>query len=69
MSVRVAVDRHLCEANGVCVGMAPDVFDLTDGGDLVVLVDDIDPHRRQELAEVVGSCPRSALTLHDTALT
>jgi ferredoxin len=64
--VRVAVDTHLCEANGVCVGMAPDVFDLTDDDELVILVDDIDPQRRQELSEVVASCPRSALTLHDT---
>ena len=28
--MRVVVDRDLCEANGVCAGLAPDVFDLDD---------------------------------------
>ncbi len=28
--MRVVVDRDLCEANGVCAGLAPEVFDLDD---------------------------------------
>jgi ferredoxin len=63
--VRVSVDKALCEANAVCVGMAPDVFDLSAEDELLILVEDIPQQRRQELLEVVGSCPRAALTLVD----
>jgi ferredoxin len=63
--VRVSVDKALCEANAVCVGMAPDVFDLGAEDELLILVEDIPQQRRQELLEVVGSCPRAALTLVD----
>lgn len=45
--------------------MAPDVFDLSAHDELLVLVEDIPQHRRQELLEVVGSCPRAALRLVD----
>lgn len=34
MEVRVDLDR--CEANGVCVGIAPDIFDLDDNEELVI---------------------------------
>ena len=35
--MRVEVDRDLCEANGVCAGLAPEVFDL-DGEDYLHIV-------------------------------
>jgi ferredoxin len=63
--MRIDVDYELCEANGVCVGMAPDVFELDSQEHLVVLTDDIPAQRRRELTEIVGSCPRSALILAD----
>ena len=37
--MRVAVDRDLCEANGVCAGLAPEVFDLDDEDYLHILDD------------------------------
>ena len=63
--MRINIDYELCEANGVCVGMVPDVFDLDDADNLILLIGDISPERRQELSEVAGSCPRSALSLTD----
>lgn len=35
MDVEVDFDR--CEANGVCVGIAPEVFDLNDDDELIVV--------------------------------
>ena len=35
--MRVAVDRDRCEANGVCAGLAPEVFDLDDEDYLHIL--------------------------------
>jgi ferredoxin len=37
--VRVEVDRDRCEGNAVCVGIAPDIFDLDDEDYAVVKKD------------------------------
>lgn len=61
--MKVSVDPVLCEANGVCVGILPDVFDLDDDEVLQVrpgeLADgEVEPARRS-----VAACPRNALRL------
>ena len=62
MEVKVDFDR--CEANGVCVGIAPDVFDIDDDENLIVTqpVGD-DPETQALMKEAVSQCPRAALTL------
>ncbi len=60
-AVRVIVDRDRCEGNAVCVGIAPDVFDLDDEDYAVVKLDPI-PADQEELAErAIAECPRAAL--------
>ncbi|MCF8569988.1 ferredoxin [Gordonia sp. HY002] len=59
--MRVKCDFDLCESNAVCVGMAPDVFDLDDNDYLVILDEDLPDSRAEEMRQVVASCPRSAL--------
>lgn len=59
--MRVKCDFDLCESNAVCVGMAPDVFDLDDDDYLVILDEDLPSSRAEEMRQVVASCPRSAL--------
>ena len=34
--MELKVDRDLCEANAVCCGLAPDVFELDDDEQLVI---------------------------------
>ena len=59
--MRVSVDQALCEANGLCVGILPEVFDLDD--------DEVLQVREGELAEdevergrlAVTTCPKRAL--------
>lgn len=63
--MRVEVDRDLCESNAVCVGVAPDVFDLGADDPAVVQVDDVPADSEAEVREAVGLCPKIALTLHD----
>jgi len=63
--MRVEVDRDLCESNAVCVGIAPDVFDLGDDDLAVVRVDKVPPDREAEVREAVGLCPKIALTLRE----
>ncbi|WP_026917456.1 ferredoxin [Gordonia shandongensis] len=63
--MRISCDYDLCESNAVCVGMAPDVFELDDDDNLLILQDDVDEARREEMRQVVASCPRSALSIVD----
>ena len=60
-AVRVIVDRDRCEGNAVCLGIAPDIFDLDDEDYAVVKTDPI-PSDREDLAEqAIAECPRAAL--------
>ncbi|NLU82259.1 ferredoxin [Rhodococcus sp. HNM0569] len=59
MEIRVDPDR--CEANGVCVGIAPDLFELDDD-DVLHITDPTPPAERTADAEsAIASCPRAAL--------
>ena len=63
--MRVEVDRDRCEGNAVCVGIAPDLFDLDDEDYAVLKVDEI-PADQQDLAEqAIAECPRAALIRKD----
>lgn len=61
--MKVAVDRVNCQSNGVCVALAPAVFDFDDDLRLNILVDNVPAELEQVVIEAVEQCPRSALTL------
>ncbi|MDG4669137.1 ferredoxin [Mycobacterium sp. 236(2023)] len=63
--MRVEVDRDLCESNAVCVGIAPDVFDLDDEDLAVAIGDEVPADREGEVREAVSLCPKIALTLRE----
>lgn len=60
--MRVYVDLDRCEANGMCVLAAPEVFDLDESGQLHY---DPAPEEcfREEVEDAVANCPVSAITL------
>ena len=63
--MRVEVDRDRCEGNAVCVGIAPDLFDLDDEDYAVVTADPV-PDGQVALAEQsIAECPRAALLRKD----
>lgn len=63
--MHVEVDRDLCESNAVCVGIAPDIFELGDDDLARVLVHDVPPDRADDARQAVLLCPKIALTLQD----
>ena len=63
--MRVEVDRDLCESNAVCVGIAPDIFDLGDDDLARVLVDEVPQDRADQVRKAVGLCPKIALKLRE----
>ena len=63
-TLRVVVDRDLCESNGVCVQIAPDVFRIDDATDRMELLCDVTSDgTRESIENAVRMCPRGALSL------
>jgi ferredoxin len=63
--MRVTVDENLCEANGFCESIAPDVFELGDA-DVVQIADGpVAPDREIDVHAAVEQCPKAALRLRD----
>jgi ferredoxin len=63
--MRVSVDRDLCEANGICAGILPEVFDLGDDDVLDITQPSPPEELREKVDLAVVRCPRQALTLTD----
>ena len=63
--MKIIVDYDLCEANGMCVGAAPEVFDLDDDDNLHLKIAEPTEERRAEVEEAVRLCPRAALRIED----
>ena len=61
--MRVVVNVSQCEANGLCMGVVPEVFDLTDADELVLLDAHPDESLRSRVEEAVRRCPRQAISI------
>lgn len=62
--MKIIVDRQRCDGNGVCMGIAPEVFEVDD--DLYLHVADPipdDPEIRSRVRQAVTSCPILALKI------
>ncbi|ORW90787.1 ferredoxin [Mycolicibacter terrae] len=60
---QVVVDYGLCEANAICMGINPEVFDVDDEDNLHILKPDITPETESDVHEAVRRCPRQALSI------
>ncbi|HEY0093181.1 MAG TPA: ferredoxin [Archangium sp.] len=63
--MKIVVDWELCEANGVCVRVAPEAFNLDEKDQLHVLVENVTPEQRARVEQAVRACPRQALSLSE----
>ena len=69
MTQKIEVDFGLCESNGVCMGIIPEVFDLDDQDYLHVLQDEVTPGERSSKSkEAVRQCPRQAISIRKTRI-
>lgn len=60
---KVHVDFGLCESNGVCEGLIPEVFRLDDQDYLHILQDEVTASNRDRILEAVRQCPRQAISI------
>jgi ferredoxin len=63
--VKVSVDPVQCEANGVCVDIAPEVFELDDEEVLQVRTGELAKGEVEPVIRAVAACPRNALRVKD----
>ncbi|NNH73551.1 ferredoxin [Nocardia uniformis] len=61
--MKVTVDLDQCEANGICVGIAPDVFDLDDEDILHITAPEVAAEDEDDVRTAVAQCPKAALKL------
>ena len=61
--MRVVVDFDLCESNAVCMGVAPEVFEVRDDDFLYVLQEEPDESLRAKVEEAAARCPKQAISI------
>ncbi|PJE06145.1 MAG: ferredoxin [Mycobacterium sp.] len=62
--MHVTVDYEVCEGHGQCLLAAPEVFDLPDGADQVVVLNPDPPEsQRQLVIQAAAMCPAQAIRI------
>jgi ferredoxin len=65
MTMKIVVDRDLCDGHGMCEAMAHEFFELDDDDVLTILNENPDEGDRDKVYAAVQACPALALTLQD----
>lgn len=61
--MKVVANYDLCESNAVCMGIAPEVFEVREDNFLYVLQEQPAEELLGRVREAVDSCPKRALSL------
>ncbi len=59
----IIIDRRRCAGEGICVDLAPEVFDFDDEG--VAIARAPDALDAETLLEIAQRCPQEAITIID----
>jgi len=63
--MRISVNYDQCESNGICMNIAPDLFEIRDDDFLYVLNETPDEDRREDLEDAVTRCPKQAISVSE----
>ncbi|HNL40351.1 MAG TPA: ferredoxin [Saprospiraceae bacterium] len=63
MPFKIEVNFDACESNGICMDIAPDVFEVRDDGFLYILQEYPSAEAMPRVEEAVPRCPTQAITL------
>ena len=61
--MKVVVNFDLCESNAVCMGIAPEVFEVRDDDFLYILQEEPPEELREQVEEAARRCPKQAITV------
>jgi ferredoxin len=57
------VDFDVCESNAICMGIAPEVFEVRDDDFLYILDERPGEEMRSKIEQAVRSCPMQAISI------
>ncbi|MFL1380530.1 MULTISPECIES: ferredoxin [unclassified Nocardiopsis] len=63
--MRVEVDYDLCESNALCMGVAPEVFEVRDDDFLYLLTEEPPAELHDRVRQAEKLCPKRAITVTD----
>jgi ferredoxin len=63
--MRVVVDYDLCESNALCMGVAPEVFEVREDDNLYILNENPPEEMRDKVEQAVRLCPKAAISIED----
>jgi ferredoxin len=61
--MRIHIDDERCKGHGVCCGLCPRVFELTDRGYAISVVDEIPAELQEIVNTAVDHCPEGAISI------
>lgn len=64
--MRVVVDFDLCESNAICMGIAPEVFEVRDDDFLYILQENPPAELHDRVRQAAERCPKQAITLEES---
>ncbi len=65
MSRKIVVDFDLCEANAMCMDVAPELFRVDEEDNLHVLLEEVPDDLADKAGKAARMCPRQAITIVD----
>jgi ferredoxin len=63
--MRISVDFDKCTSNAVCMGIAPEIFEVRDDNFLYVLQEEPPESARGLVEQAVRDCPTQAISIDD----
>jgi sterol 14-demethylase len=63
----IVIDRDLCQGHAVCVGEAPEVFQLGQDGKIVAKMTDIPPALQEKVRAAAKYCPTRTIKINPSA--
>ena len=63
--MKVAIDEDRCRGHGVCLGLCPEVFRLTEDGFTEVKAPDVPAGFEGAVREACEACPEQAISASD----
>lgn len=61
--MKIVINYDLCEANAICMGIAPEVFEVRDDDNLYLLDEEPGEALRDKMEEAVRRCPKQAISI------
>jgi len=63
--MKVKVDHELCSGDGICVEICPDVFEMNDDDQAVVIADPVPDDAEDAVREAAESCPEGCIYIEE----